>query len=215
MPKDTLFYKILQTVALIFLGHLVMMTGIIFGLGIFLTLPAFMTVFDLYNQIKDRTDFARLKLLSFVLKRFKKYGRTYALISACWSLCLILIMVNCSYLLTHWGLIGYGMVFISLIIFYGILSFGILFAYLVVHYPDKSLSEIYRNALAYSIARAVELWIGNILILALILAFENISLGLMICTFLGIISYSYFKLCGLLLSGLSINRLIRDWRRSE
>lgn len=215
MQNETVLYKVIQTVALVFIGHLVMVVGIVLGLGLFLTLPALMTVFELYRMVQDRTDFARLKLLPFIWQKMRTYGKKYVLWSALWSLGLIAIPLNMAYFMTQWGNIGLAFTLLSILIWGNWLAIGTLFAYIKVNYSNYHDKELIKNAVSYSMTRYVEIFIGHVLMLGGLLLIEQLSLGLLMVTFLGIIGYSYVQLYGLLLSGVSINQLWQTWRRSE
>lgn len=215
MAKESLFYRLIQWIGLIFIGHLIIVIGLIGGLGLFLTLPAFMTVFLLYRQVKDRTDFARLQVFPFIWQHMRYYGRNYAGLSVMWSIGLLVLVLNMYFLMTHWGLVGFGLTLLTMLLLGIWLSLGLIFAYLVANYPEVERRELYQNTVAYGVVRAIEIGLGNVLIFACLLAIENISIALLICTVFGIMSYGYHALCRLLLSGISINKLWQGWRRSE
>lgn len=215
MKRDSNFYSVIQGLAFVVMGHAIMVLGLVLGLGLFLTLPALMTVFALYYQVRDRTDFARLEVVSFVWQHLTQFARSYALWSALWTLGILVIPLNMSYLLMHWGNTGFALTLVSILIWGLWIAVGSIFAYLRIQYPDYSDRELFQNALAYGVARYVEIFIGYVLIIGCLLFVEHLSLGLLIFTFFGIISYSFHMLFSLLISGVSLNQLIQQWRRFE
>lgn len=216
MKKNQSIWQCLtQMLYIIFVSHIAWILGLILGLGIFSLIATTMTTFQFINEGQGSVEISRMREFSFWWSNFRDNLKRTWKHSLVYSFLFIILITNLYFLSYQGNPLSMIVYYVTFLLIFLLLCIGIWFAYLAAIYPEEENRTILQNAVAYPLSHLIEMIIVMVLVIALLLIGQEISIGLLVVMGIGSSLLLIFKSFTLLVSGMNLKQSLTQWRRQD
>lgn len=210
--KENKVHVFINWIYIIIFTHVLWVVGFILGLGIFGLVPTTITSFEIMNEASDERTRSRLKIFSFWWGSYQKNLKAYYQTSALFNLYGVILFINHSFLNLQTSFLTYILFYLTILLFIlGGLVF-LWFSFVAANYSNLTKREILQNAIAFPLARPVEMVAFFTVFITVSLMIWSATPGLLVFTGFGLLSFSSHWVFMKLHDGYGIHQLFKGWR---